>query len=134
MKEPKMTLAITPIYAALTALIFLALSWRVIRYRRTNLISLGDNGDKNLLKRMRAQANCAEYAPLALLLLLLTELSGAPALAVHIMGAALVIGRAAHAFGFSSTPQRMILRQIGMLLTLLVISLGALGLLGHGLL
>lgn len=126
-----MTLTITPIYAALTALIFLVLSWRVILYRRANVISLGDSGDKNLLKRMRAQANCAEYAPIALLLILLTELAGAPAVAVHLLGLALVVGRALHAFGFASTPQKIILRQIGMALTLGAIALSALGLIGH---
>jgi uncharacterized membrane protein YecN with MAPEG domain len=129
-----MTVTITPIYAALTAFIFLALSWRVIRYRRANLISLGDKGDKNLLKRMRAQANCAEYAPFAVVILLLVEMSGAPALAVHLMGIALVAGRALHAYGFASTPQLISLRQLGMLLTLLVIALGALGLLAYALL
>ncbi|WP_422074646.1 MAPEG family protein [Sulfitobacter geojensis] len=128
-----MSVAITPIYAALTAFIFLALSWRVISYRRANLISLGDKGDKNLLKRMRAQANCAEYAPFAVLILLLVELSGAPALATHLLGISLVAGRALHAYGFASTPQKIILRQLGMLLTLLVIALGAIGVLAHAL-
>lgn len=128
-----MTLTITPIYAALTALIFLVLSWRVIRYRRAKVISLGDTGDKNLLKRMRAQANCAEYAPIALLLLLLTELAGAPALALHLLGVSIVIGRLLHAYGFASTPQKIILRQLGMVLTLAAITLSALGLLGHAL-
>ncbi|GLQ26052.1 MAPEG family protein [Sulfitobacter pacificus] len=126
-----MPVTITPIYAALTAFIFLTLSWRVIRYRHAHVISLGDKGDKNLLKRMRAQANCAEYAPIALIIILLVELSAAPAIAVHLMGIALVAGRALHGYGFASTPQKIILRQIGMLLTLLVIALGALALLVH---
>lgn len=128
-----MTATITPIYAALTALIFLVLSWRVILYRRAHTISLGDTGDKNLLKRMRAQANCAEYAPIALLLILLTELAAAPAIAVHGLGAALVAGRLLHAYGFASTPQKIVLRQLGMVLTLGVIALSALGLLAHAL-
>lgn len=126
-----MPLPITSLYAALTALVFLALSWRVIRYRRANVISLGDSGDKNLLKRMRAQANCAEYAPLALILLMLSELNGAPPLAVHTMGAAFVVGRVLHAYGFASTPQKIILRQIGMALTLGMIASAALGILAH---
>ena len=129
-----MTITITPIYAALAALVFLVLSARVILYRRSNRISLGDEGDKNLLKRMRAQANCGEYAPIALLLLLLTELVGAPAVAVHALGLALVAGRVMHAYGFGSTPQIMALRQLGMVLTLMVIAFCALGLLGHALL
>ena len=129
-----MTLTITPIYAALLALLFLVLSWRVIQYRRAKIISLGDTGDKNLLKRMRAQANWAEYTPIALILMLLTELRGAPEIAVHLMGIALLAGRILHAVGFASTPQKIILRQLGMVLTLAVITLSALGLLGHAVL
>ena len=129
-----MTLAITPLYAAALTLLYLALSWHVIAYRRTNLISLGDNDDKALRKRMRAQANFIEYTPLGLLLMLLTEVQGAPALALHLMGLALLGGRIAHAVGFASTPQKMILRQLGMVLTLTMLLLSALGLLGHAVL
>jgi uncharacterized membrane protein YecN with MAPEG domain len=128
-----MPLPITSLYAALTAFVFLALSWRVIRYRRANVISLGDSGDKNLLKRMRAQANCAEYAPLALILMMLSELNGAPPVALHTMGAAFVAGRVLHAYGFASTPQKIILRQAGMALTLAMIAAAALGILAHAL-
>ncbi len=128
-----MTFALTPIYAALCALIFLALSWHVIAYRRAKLISLGDTGDKALLKRMRAQANAAEYIPLALILLALTEANGAPPIAVHGLGLMLVAGRILHPLGFAVTPQKIILRQIGMLLTLAMIAFSALGLLAHAL-
>ena len=128
-----MTIAITPIYAALTTVIFLILSGRVVAYRRANMLSLGDGGDKNLLKRMRAQANWVEYTPLALLLLLMTEIQGAPALALHLLGLSLLLGRALHAIGFAATPQKIILRQIGMVLTLLSLILSSLGLLGHAL-
>lgn len=128
-----MTPMITPIYAALITLIYFALSWRVIRYRRANLLSLGDSGDKNLLKRMRTQANCAEYAPLALILILLVELQGAPGIAVHGLGLLLLAGRILHPLGFAVTPQKIILRQIGMALTFACLLLAALGLLGHAL-
>ncbi|KIN64048.1 Membrane-associated protein in eicosanoid and glutathione metabolism [Sulfitobacter noctilucicola] len=126
-----MSVTITPIYAGLAALIYLALTARVITYRRRNLISLGDNDDKALRKRIRAHGNWAEYAPVALFLLLLIELSQAPAIALHLMGLGIVAGRTLHAIGFSSTPQKMILRQLGMVLTLLSIGLGSLGLIGH---
>ena len=126
-------LAVTSIYAGLIALIFLWLSLRVIRYRRGNSISLGDAGDKSLLKRMRAQANCAEYAPFGLLLLALVELSGAPVLATHVLGALLLAGRALHAWGFSASPPIMNARVLGTAFTLLMILISALGLILHGL-
>jgi uncharacterized membrane protein YecN with MAPEG domain len=128
-----MTPTITPLYAALITFLYLGLTWHVIAYRRANRISLGDTGDKNLLKRMRAQANCAEYAPLGLVLLLMVELSNAPAFAVHLLGLSLLLGRLLHAYGFASTPQKFIFRQLGMVLTLLMLVLSALGLLGHAL-
>lgn len=124
---------ITPIYAALIALIFVALSARVIGYRRAHRLSLGDEGDKSLLKRMRAQANCAEYAPIGLILILLVELQGAPAIAVHFLGVCLLAGRALHGWAFSASPPVMAGRQIGMALTFTAISFAALGLLGHAL-
>jgi len=91
---------VTPIYAALLALLFLGLSARVITYRRSNLLSLGDEGDKGLLKRMRAQANCAEYVPIGILLLLLLELTGAPLWLLHALGLSFTAGRLLHAYGF----------------------------------
>lgn len=126
-----MPLTIAPLYAALITLLYLSLSWRVIAYRRANSISLGDTGDKNLLKRMRAQANCAEYVPLGLILLLMTELIGAPTFALHALGMALLLGRILHAYGFASTPQKIIFRQIGMMLTLAMLALCSFGLLAH---
>ncbi|GLT10192.1 MAPEG family protein [Sulfitobacter porphyrae] len=128
-----MSVAVTALYTACMALLFLILSARVILYRRANRISLGDVGDKALIKRMRAQANCGEYAPIGLMLLLVSELSGAPALALHLMGMTLLAGRFLHAVGFSATPQKMILRQLGMAMTLAMILFSALGLIGHAL-
>ncbi|WP_299872131.1 MAPEG family protein [uncultured Sulfitobacter sp.] len=122
---------ITPLYAALVTLVYFVLTWRVIMYRQANRLSLGDSGDKNLLKRMRTQANCAEYAPLGLILILLVELQGAPAIAVHGLGVLLLAGRIIHPLGFAVTPQKIILRQLGMLLTFACLLLAACGLLAH---
>lgn len=109
---------ITAIYAIPIAILFLALCWRVIAYRRANQISLGDNGDKSLIKRMRAQANCAEYAPFGLLLMALVELQGAADWQVHVIGLLLVLGRFGHARGFSASPPIFPLRVSGTVLTL----------------
>ncbi len=113
-----MTTFVTPLYAALAALLFLVLSWQVIAYRRTNRLSLGDEGDKGLLKRMRAQANFAEYVPLALFLMLCLELQSIAIGWVHLTGTLLLIGRALHAYGFSARPPIIKFRVYGMILTL----------------
>ncbi|QUJ75135.1 MAPEG family protein [Sulfitobacter albidus] len=128
-----MSLTLTALYAALLTLLYLSLVVRVIRYRRAHLISLGDTGDKALLKRIRVQANAAEYIPLGIVLIALAEAQGAPGFVVHAMGVSLLAGRAMHAFGMSQTPQVMKWRVGGMALTLLMLGLSALGLLGHAL-
>ena len=112
-----MTLAVTPIYAAILALLLIGLSARVVQRRMAAGVSVGDGGDEDLIKRIRVQANCAEYAPLGLLLLLVNELAGASALIVHGLGIILVTGRVCHARGLGSSPQVLILRKVGMLLT-----------------
>ncbi|WP_299023904.1 MAPEG family protein [uncultured Sulfitobacter sp.] len=125
------SLDITAFYAGLLTLLLLALTARVIVYRRTNKLSLGDTGDSILLQRMRAQANLTEYAPLGLILMALAELQGAPAAAVHLMGAVLLAGRLMHAIGFSRRPQIMPLRVGGMVLTLSMLLVSALALIAH---
>ncbi|WP_085863482.1 MAPEG family protein [Pseudooctadecabacter jejudonensis] len=118
---------ITPVFAALLTLIYLALSARVITYRRGNQLGLGDHGDASLLKRMRAHANFAEYVPLGLVMMLMVELMGAPVWLLAIIGALLLVGRAFHAYGFSASPPIMRLRVNGMLMTFgsLLVSVGA---------
>ena len=122
-------ITVTPIYAALLALLFLALSFRVILYRRRSRISLLDGDDAELRTRIRAQGNCAEYAPFGLVLILVLELMLAPVWALHLLGLMLLSGRAIHAFGFLTTPPVLRLRVFGMLLTTLQIGLTALAIL-----
>lgn len=110
-------LVITPLYAAPIGLVFLALSLNVIRQRFAHRVSVGDGGEPALIKAMRAQSNCAEYAPLTLLLIAMAELQGAPGWWIHLLGAALLLGRLAHAYGFARRPQIILLRKTGMYLT-----------------
>ncbi|MEP5154869.1 MAPEG family protein [Planktotalea sp.] len=126
-------LAVTSIYAALITGIFLWLSLRVIQYRLGKRVSIGDEGHSKLQRRARAQANCAEYAPLGLLLMALLEIQGVPVLAMHVLGLMLLIGRALHAYGFSASPEIMQARRAGMILTLFMLTFSAIALLFYGL-
>jgi uncharacterized protein len=108
---------ITPIYAAPIALLFMYLSVRVIRYRRAERIAFGDQGDKHLLRLMRTQGNCAEYAPIGLILLLMADLSNAAPLGLHIAGSLLVIGRVTHGIGLAHFPRIIVARVIGITAT-----------------
>ena len=116
----------TPLYAGLLGLMLVALSIRVIGQRKRAKVALGDGGDKLLQRAIRAHANFVEFAPMALLLIALAEWQGSPAWLVHIMGAALVLGRALHGWGIAQEPERFVFRQSGMLLTFGVIIVAAL--------
>ena len=66
---------ITLLYTSLITIfaIFLALRNGVIRGKTKTM--LGDGGSSELLQSMRAHGNLMEHAPIALILLLLLELS-----------------------------------------------------------
>lgn len=107
----------TSLYAALLALLFVALGIRIIRLRRRLKIGIGDAGNERMLRAMRVHANFAEYVPLALIMILLTELQGAAPLFVHALGLCLLAGRLSHAWGVSQTREKFIWRVAGMAMT-----------------
>lgn len=109
---------IVPVYAALLALLFAALSIRTLRMRRRLRIAVGDAGNQQMLRAMRAHANFAEYVPISLLLFYLVEESGSCALLVHAFACALLVGRISHAVGVSRVNEHFGFRVVGMALTL----------------
>ncbi len=119
-------LTIVPIYAAILAVIFVALSIRVIALRRASKLPLGFQGDIALERRVRAQGNFAEYVPLALLLLAFVEMQGAQAWLLHAMALVLVAGRLSHAYGVSQLRESFAFRVSGMAMTFTVILCAAL--------
>lgn len=122
---------LTAFYAGLLALIYLMLTWAVISRRRGDKISLGDGGDAKFAKVIRGQANAAEQMPIIIIMLALAEMLGAPSVALHVLGVMIVVGRLLHALHFLGKGP-FIYRPIGMLLTLLVSAILALGLVAHG--
>ncbi len=96
-----MHLAATLTTAGLLGLIYFALSYRVIQVRVTSKISLGDGSDDNLLARIRAHANFAEYVPMILVLMAIIELWVARGPWLWTIGTALVAARIAHAIGIA---------------------------------
>lgn len=111
-------LFITPIIASILTIVFLQLSFAVIRLRRKNKVGLGTGGHDDLERAIRAQGNFAEYVPMALILLVLFESNGAPLWLVGILGATLIIGRVMHAKGIKQPPPHFRDRIIGMRLTI----------------
>jgi uncharacterized membrane protein YecN with MAPEG domain len=117
---------ITGLYAAIVALIVVILAIRVTLRRRAIKVGIGNGGDAVLAQRIRVHATAAEYAPLALILLLILELDQTQPLLIHVFGCMLVAGRLLHAYGLSSTPGLSPGRAVGMVLTWAVIAAMAL--------
>lgn len=103
----------TPIYALAVALIWLILWFRVTALRSSMGQSIGDGGDKTLLLRIRQHGNCADWSAFILILMILAEGMGAPAVYLHISGTLLVIGRIAHPFGLKIDNAAHPLRYVG---------------------
>jgi len=118
-------MAITAFYAALLALFFVFLSFRVIGWRRLKSVELGHGEDSQLLRRMRVHANFAEYVPFTLLLMAIAESMTAPRPLIHVAGLILIAGRLMHAYGLSQTPHILRLRVGGMILTFTALALSA---------
>lgn len=111
---------VSGLYAALSALLMLALAGNVVRLRQRHKVGLGDGGQTALSCAVRAHANASEYLPLALLLLVLYEIGGAPGWAVHAYGGVLLAARIAHGLGLSGSPGGTPGRFYGTLATWLV--------------
>ena len=106
--------------------IFLWLSFRVIRYRRAERIPLGSGGNAALERAMRAHANFAEYVPFAMLMLVLAEWGGTWPWLLHALGALLVAARLSHGMGLMQDPEDYRFRVFGMMGTTATIGIAAL--------
>lgn len=95
-----MTAHITALYASLSALLVIYLASNVAMLRKSNRIGIGDQGNQQLIVRVRAHANAIENIPITLLLMLVSEINGLSAWMLHMAGMILVASRIAHAYGF----------------------------------
>lgn len=122
-------LAFAASYSAVLVLLGVVLTIRVIAARRERKIGLGDGGDKDMLRRVRAHGNFAETAPLLIGVLILLVLLGAREWQVHYVGLAGLVGRIMHAIGVSQSAGSSLGRVGGMMLTFFSLIGGALMLL-----
>ncbi len=94
-----MSVAITALYAAISALVILVFALNVMRARGVYRVGLGDGGNPDMQRAIRVHGNAIEYVPIALIVMLLYELMHGSPLLLHISGVCLVLGRIAHAIG-----------------------------------
>lgn len=109
---------ITTLYAGVLGLLFGGLSLHVALTRMLLRQSLGDGGNKPLLRAVRIHGNAAEYTPFLLLLVLLLELGGVGAAWLHGLGGAMVAGRILHAAGLSMRSSANNARRLGAVLSI----------------
>jgi len=117
-------LLVTPLYAGILVLWFVVLSARVANIRRRG-ISFGDNGDPAITPVVRAQANFAEYVPIALLMMAFLEANRFSIYWLHALGVALVVARLLHGLALSFNWQRRAGRVAGATLTFIILVVGA---------
>ena len=114
---------VTPLYAGFLTLWFVLLGVRVMDLRRG--MPFGDNGDVGVTRIVRAQANFAEYVPLALLMMGFLEVTRYSIYLLHALGVILVVARLLHGLALSFGWQPRFGRVAGAALTLIVLLIEA---------
>jgi len=111
-----------PYITAATAIALAVLQMLLMLYtargRGKYRAGLGDGGNPALLQRIRMHGNLAENAPLFLILLGLTEISGQWSMAVPLFAAAFIVVRLSHALGLSISSGVSLFRFVGVVGTL----------------
>ena len=123
--------AITSVYAALLAIEFIVVSAWVVAGRVQSDTMFGDGGNPSLSRRVRTQANFAEYVPYALLLIALLEADGAARGLIQVLCFVLLVARLAHPVGMFAAKdslQQYACRGGGIIATFLVMLVAALAL------
>lgn len=118
-------LLITPLYAGLLGLAYLALSGFVVAGRRRFRVSLGTGGNPDLERRIRVHGNFGEYVPLALVLLVMLELNIHSPWILHVVGLLLVVGRVGHVAGVAGAKPNFRARTVGVLCTFAAIAISS---------
>lgn len=113
-------LTVTLSTAAAAAILNIWLMLRIGAVRNAEKISVGDEDNENLIRRMRAQANFVENAPFVLILIGAIELSGRGEPWLAWVAGLFIIGRIAHAFGMEGGSLQ-VGRMIGTIVSLLTL-------------
>ena len=98
-----MSLTITALYAAILALIMVALAINVTIHRAKLRVPMGDGGNPQMLRMIRVHGNAVEYVPLGIVLMGILELNSGWHWALHAAGLALILARVLQSWGMWST-------------------------------
>jgi uncharacterized protein len=98
---------ITGFYLGILALLYVALGLQVSRLRRGHRVVFGDGDNIKLRSAIRAHGNFAEYVPIIVLLVAMLEMSGLPAMRVHLLMGGLLVARLLHPLGMYAKPNTL---------------------------
>jgi len=128
---PQSAIAIVGVYAALNTFILFWFVWQTSVLRGRHKIWIGDGGNVHLARVMRGHANAIENMPMMFVLLLVAALLGAPAVALHVLGAGFTVGRFLHAMHFVQADAPRWQRGLGYTLSFLGLLGAAAGVIAH---
>ena len=94
-----MILTTTLCAAAAAAILNIWLGIRIGQLRTSLKISIGDGGNEQVIRRMRAQSNFIENAPLVLVLIGAIELARPGNMILAAIAAIFIVGRVLHGLG-----------------------------------
>lgn len=99
--------SITSAYLGILGLLYAVLGLQVSRLRQGHQVLFGDGGNIKLRSAIRAHANFAEYVPIIVLMVAMLEMSGMPAVRVHLLMGALLVARLLHPLGMYVGPRTL---------------------------
>ena len=123
---PELSLPITTALVSVLSLWLLALSIAVIKSRGAQKVSLGEGEGGMLQRRVRAQANLTEYAPLFVVMIAVAEVQGGNSTILGLLSVVFVLGRLAHGAALAFTEHNMQARVGGTMATFTALALAAL--------
>lgn len=94
----------------------LVIGARVSVLRRKHRVSMGAGSQPDLQHAIRTFGNFTEWLPMIVIALVVSEMVGAPALLIHLVGIALIVSRVAHVLGLNAE-RATTARTAGVLLT-----------------
>ncbi len=122
---------ITSLISGILGLLYLQLTFDVIKARLKHQISLGYGENNEIAPIVSAHSNFISYVPLFLILCFLFEQSALVHWGVILTtGLSFIIGRILHYIGFKNKKINFKLRRLGMVMTLLplvIVSIGNIG-------
>lgn len=97
--------SVTALYGSILGLIIVALGINVTVHRARFKVPLGDGAHPEMLRMIRIHGNAIEYLPLAILLMLIYELTSGSRILLHVIGIVLIVARIMQSADLWSSPR-----------------------------